>query len=223
MRDGKIIFTDKKVSADGFQFVVNKLNVSVAKVALPITSLATNFSVSAQLLSAQGEAFGDIVFKGWLDYLAKDMDAVLTLKNIDLTKFSVYYGNFISHKKLTSARLDLNSTFKAKRNDLEVVSNFNLSKIVYAQDDQSQLSELGLVKDALEFFIDADGNLKLEFKINTTLDHPELSAQKLKSIILKAAAKNLANQSPQQLADKVANVLDKYKGLGKELKSIFGK
>lgn len=223
LRDGKIIFTDKKVTADGFQVIINKLNIKVAKVALPITSLATNFSISAELLSHQAEAFGKITFSGWLDYLAKDLDAELEVKDLDVTKFSVYYGNFISNRKLSSARLDLISTFKARNNALQIITKLNLSNLVYAQEQgQAQQLNLDLMKNALDLFTDPKGNLRLEFDINTLLDNPALSQEKIKGIILKAAMKNLSNQSPQQLIDKVASVIDQYKGLGKELKAIFG-
>jgi len=225
VENGKIIFTDRKVTAEGFQVIVDKLNVKVAKVALPVTSLATNFKISAELVNAGGKVFGNVAFGGWLDYLAKNMDAQLEVKDLDVVNFSPYYGNFISSKKLTQAILDLNSTFKAKNNALEILTNFNLSKIVYAKTDeqQQQQLELNLVQDALDLFTDTDGNLKLEFKIDTALDNPSLSPEKIKKIILKAATKNLSNQSPQQLVDKVTNAINKYKDLGKQLKSIFGK
>jgi len=224
VENGKIIFTDRKITAEGFQLIVDKLNVKVSKVALPITSLAANFEISAELVNAGGKAFGNIVFGGWLDYLAKNMDAQLEVKDLDVVNFSPYYGNFISNKKLARAILDLNSTFKAKNNALEIITDFNLSKIVYEKtEEQGQQPELNLMQDALDFFTDADGNLKLEFKIDTALDKPALSPEKIKKIILKAATKNLSNQSPQQLMDKVTNAISKYKDLGKELKSIFGK
>ncbi len=221
LRDGKIIFTDKKITPGGFQVIVNKLNIKVSKVVLPITSLAANFRITAQLLSFQGTPFGDIVFSGWLDYLAKDMDAELEVKDLDVTNFSVYYGNFISNRKLSSAKLDLISTFKAKHNALQIVSKLNLSHLVYAQAQEQQL-DLDLMKNALDLFTDSEGNLGLEFDIDTLLDNPALSQEKIKKIILKAAMKNLSNQSPQQLINKVATVIDQYKGVAKELKAIFG-
>jgi len=222
LRDGKIIFTDKLVAVDGFKVIVNKLNIKVAKVALPISSLATNFNLSAQLLSSGGKPFGDIAFGGWLDYLAKDMDAELEIKGLDVTEFSVYFGNFISNRKLSSAQLDLISTFKAKHNVLGIATKLNLSKLVYAQgQEQAQSLDLNLMKNALDLFTDPKGNLSLEFDIDTLLNKPALSPEKIRKIILKAALKNLTNQSPQQLVDKVATVIDQYKGLGKELKAIF--
>lgn len=219
--NGKVIFTDRKVTPEGFQVIVDKLNVRVAKVTLPITSLATNFKISAELLNSQRISFGNIEFGGWLDYLAKDMDAELTIKNMDITNFSAYYGDFISKKKLLKAMLDLNSTFKAEHNALQIITNFNLSNLVYEQTQETE-PQIELMKDALDFFTDAKGNLKLEFKVDTKLDNPSLDPDKLKKIILKAAMKNLANQSPQDLVNKVANAIDKYKDIGKELKNIFG-
>ncbi len=224
VRDAKIIFTDRSEDHGSLtnQVIVDKLNISVAKVSLPITSLATNFSLSAQLSNPAGKPFGNIVFSGWLDFLAKDMDAKLEVKDLDVTNFAPYYGNFISNKKLLSARLNLGSTFKAKNNALQIITDFNLSNLVYAKTEE-ELAVPDLMKNTLDLFTDSDGNLHLEFNINTKLDNPALSPDKLKSIILKAAMKNLSSQSPEQIVDKVANIIDKYKDFGKELKDIFGK
>jgi uncharacterized protein involved in outer membrane biogenesis len=220
LRDGKIIFTDKKVSNEGFRIIVNKLNIKVAKVALPVTSLQTNFSISAQLLSAQGDPFGDLTFSGWLDYFARDLDAELEVNNLDVTQLSVYYGNFISNRKLSSARLDLASILKAKNNALHINTKFNLSNLVYASQEDQPLN-LDLMKNALDIFTDTKGDLHLEFDIDTLLDNPALDQEKLQKIILKSAAKNLSQQPPQQLIDKVTSIIDQYKGVGKELKNIF--
>ena len=221
LRDGKIIFTDRKVSPAGYQVIVNKLYIKVSKVSLPLQSLATNFDLSAQLDTPLGEAFGKITFSGWLDYLAKDMDAKLEVKEMDVTNFSPYYGNFISNKKLLSANLNLGSTFKAKNNALNIITDLNLTNLVYEKTEEKL--GLELAKNTLDLFTDAFGNLNLVFDIDTKLDNPAITQDKLKKIILKAAMKNLSSQSPEQLVDKVSKVIDQYKNLGKELKSIFGK
>lgn len=222
IRDGKIIFTDRKVLSSGFQVIIDKLNVRVAKVAMPISSLATNFAVSARLVNSGGMAFGNIEFDGRLDYLERTMDAVLEVKDLDVVNLSAYYGNFISAKKITRGILNLNSAFKAQNNALRITSNLDLSQLTYEQSEEVQ-PELELMKDSLDFFTDAKGNLHLEFVVDTKLDKPALSQEQLKKIILKAAMKNLASQSPQQLVDKVADAINKYKDLGKELKNIFNK
>ncbi len=227
VENGKIIFTDRKISAVGFQVIVNKLNVKVSKVTLPITSLAADFKISAELVNSGGKAFGNITFGGWLDYLAKDMDAKLELKDLDVANFAPYYGNLISNKKINSAMLNSNSTFKSNNNDLEILTDLNLSRIVYEKTPESEPAQeqpvFDLVNSTLDLFTDASGRLALQFKINTLMDKPALSREKIMNIILKAAMKNLSHQSPQQIADKVSQVIEKYKDIGKELKNIFGK
>jgi hypothetical protein len=81
--------------------------------------------------------------------------------------------------------------------------------------------EFGLTSDALDMFTDQQGNLRLEFEIDTKLNNPSLSPDKIKGIILKAAMKNLSGQSPEQIIDKVTSKIEKYKDIGKELKNIF--
>jgi hypothetical protein len=220
VRDGKIKFTDKKVTPDGFRMSIGKLNVRVAKVALPITSLETNFDLSAQLLSWADEPFGEVTLSGWLDYLARDLDAELEIKGLDLTRLSVYYGNFISSRKLASAKLDSVSVAKARNNDLNIATKFNLSNLTYAS-GESEYLDLNVVKNTLDLFTDPQGNLALEFSINTLLDKPAFSQQDIQKIILKAAAKNLTKQPPQHLMNKVNNMIDQYENIGKELKNIF--
>jgi hypothetical protein len=221
LRDGKINFKDKKIAIGGFQVSLDKLNIKVAKVIFPLTSLATNFDLSGQLLGRQNGPCGKITLSGRLDYLAKDLDAVLEVKGLDLTEFSVYYGNFISKRKLSSASLDLVSTFKSRNNLLHIANKFNLSNLVYAE-NQSEEVDLDFTKNALDLFTDAKGNLSLEFDIDTLLDKPALSRKKIKTLILKMAAKNLAQQSPQDLVSKVSAIINQYGGKDKGIKNILG-
>ncbi len=226
VQNGKIKFIDKKVSAEGKEIILEKLNLKISKVSLPLTSLAVNFSFTAELVSPQEAPYGKISFSGWLDYFAQAMDAQLEIKNLEVTNFAPYYGNFISQKKLSSANLDLVSKFKAQNNVLNIVTDFNLSKIVYAlsaaQDKEEAPLDLNLAKNALDLFTDRKGSLHLEFELQTALDKPTLSQEKIQSVILKAALQNLSQQSPQDLVDKVTDIISQYKDLGKELKGIFG-
>jgi len=223
VENGKLIFTDRKIRAEGFQVILDKINVRVAKVYMPLTSLATDFKVSAILNDAQGNTFGSINFSGWLDYIAKDMDAKLDVQNLNMANFSSYYGNFISNRQISSAILNLNSVFKSKNNDLKIITDFNLSKIIYDQ-SQSALSQpiFELANSTLDLFTDEKGELKLQFEVDTKMDNPSISRDKLMNIILKAAMKNVSSRSPEQIVDKVTSTIEKYKDIGKELKNIFG-
>ena len=221
IRNGRINFTDKKINPSGYKITLGRVNASVSKVMLPPTSLKTNFKVSLDVLSPDSDKLGSAGFSGWVDFGPKDMDALLTVKDLDLVYFSPYYGNFISSKKLLSARLNINSDLRSEKNNLGILTKFRLSNLVYAQEEEGVLPELNLSKNALDFFTDSKGNLDLEFEINTKLDNPNLSGEQLKKVVLKAAAKNLANQSPEELITKVNDNIEQFKAIGKTLKSIF--
>jgi len=223
IRNGKVVFTDKKVELSGYKVILGKLNARIAKVMLPPTSLKANFKISTDVLDPDSQKLGSATLDGWIDFGPKDMDAVLNIKDLDLVYFSPYYGNFISNKKLLSAKLNVNTTFRSKDNNLNIFTDFKLSNLTYARQEQveGELPELDLTRNALDFFTDSKGNLSLEFEINTQLDHPGVKPDELKKIILKAAAKNLANQSPTDLIQKVNDNIDQFKAIGKTLKSIF--
>ncbi|MDD5432107.1 MAG: DUF748 domain-containing protein [Candidatus Omnitrophica bacterium] len=228
--DGRLNFTDKKIIAEGFKIIMDKINISVAKVMVPITSLNTKFKMSSSLLNSEGITIGNFDFSGWVDFGRKDMDAVFTVKDLDITNFSLYYGDFISTKKLQSAKLEFLSKLTAKSNDLSILSNLKLYNLIYApqepiSESQSQLEmpKPDFAKNALDLFTDKGGNLNLEFNIDTKLDNPQISVKQLKKEILRAAVRNLSNQNPAQLMEKISNTVDQFKDFGKQMKELFKK
>ncbi len=224
IRNGRVIFTDKKVSSGGVKIIIDKLNLNVSKAILPVTALNVRFDLSAGFTDSAANPLGSVLAKGWVDMSAKDMDAKLQVKDLEITQFEPYFGNFISNKKISAGKLNLTSLFKAKDDQLEIANNFRLFGLTYAQQENTQESsglDLDMVKNTLDLFTDKSGNLDLEFTINTRLDNPALDADKLKRIILKAAVRNLSNQSPDELANKVRDTVEKIKGFSKGLKAIF--
>jgi hypothetical protein len=225
LRNGKFTFNDKKASPDGFKTILNRIDVDISKVVLPLTSLKTNFKISADFLNSDDQKIGSFIFSGWLDFGTKDMDGALTIKNLDITYFSPYYGSFISNKKLLSAKLNTRTTLKSKNNNLDTLTSLRLSDLVYARREVEnlELPSLSLTRNALDFFTDAGGNLDLEFDIRTKLDNPNVGIEQLEKIILKAAAKNLANQNPEDLIRKVNDNVEQIKAFGKGLEKLFKK
>jgi uncharacterized protein involved in outer membrane biogenesis len=223
LRNGQVIFNDKKVSPQGLKTILTKVNVDVSKVILPPTSLKTNFKVSGDFIRPDHKKIGSINFSGWLDFGPKDMDGALEVKDLDITYFSPYYGSFISSKKLLSAKLNAKTTFKSRNNNLNTLTSLRLSGLVYAKSEDSELQvpSLSLSRNALDFFTDSKGNLDLEFEINTKLDEPSISIEQLEKVMLKAATKNLANQSPEDLIRKVNDNIEQFKDFGKGLEAIF--
>ncbi|MCK9603213.1 MAG: DUF748 domain-containing protein [Candidatus Omnitrophica bacterium] len=222
INNGKLIFTDKKISAEGYKTILEGINLKVSKVMLPPTSLNTRFNLSANFLSPDGKALGSIDTNGWIDFRPKNMDAIFQIKDLEVTHFSPYYGDFISSRKILSGKLNFTSYLKAKNNDLKAECKLLLSGLTYEQQALPEgETKLDLFKSTLDFFTDKEGNLNLEFEINTRLDKPAITRAELHKIILNAAKRNLSNQSPQELYEKVSDTVKQFKKFGKELKDIF--
>jgi hypothetical protein len=221
---GKFNFIDYKVSSEGFYVNLDDINSSISKVMLPPTSLNAKFKFSCKITGQDNEPLGTIGSEGWIDFGPKNMDASFEVIGLEAAYFSPYYEGFLSKRKVLSAKVNLKSRLKAINNDLNINTDFRLSGLVYAQEEQPEealISSFELAKDTLDLFTDREGNLNLKFSVKTKLDHPEISADELKKSILKAAARNLADQSPEDLAEKVNSTLQKFKGIGKEMKEIF--
>ncbi|MFH0790818.1 MAG: DUF748 domain-containing protein [Candidatus Omnitrophota bacterium] len=223
IKKGRIVFTDKKINPQGYQIIADNIDIEISKVMLPPTSLNTKFKLTASFMDSKAAALGNARFSGWVDFGPKNMDADLEIDGLDVTYFVPYCGNFISDKKLLSARLNLKSQMKAENNDLAVLSNLRLSDLAYAKDqDQTEkgVSKFELAMNTLDLFTDTEGNLNLEFTINTKLDKPGINIADLKGIMLAAAVKNLSSQPPAQVIDKVNNAIEQIKGFGKDMKQL---
>ena len=223
VKEGRFIFTDKKVTPEGLKVILDNVFASISKVTFPLTSLTANFKVSADIMDADYKSIGSAATAGYIDFMRKDMDANVNIKDLNVIYFEPYYGDFISKKKLLSAKLNLNTALKAQNNDLDINSNLRLSELVYAKVEQKEgeVPELNLAKDALDLFTDSEGNLNLNFEVRTKLDNPSLSPKQLKKVILRAALNNLMNANPQTLIDKVQQNIGQFKEIGKQFKKIF--
>lgn len=224
VKDGKITFNDKKISSAGLEIILKNININVSKIKFLPTALRAYFQASANLVSPENSWLGSFDAKGWIDWGKKDMDAKFDVKNFEAAYFYPYTGDFISQRKVISAKVDLASTLKAQNNDLEAACDFNLHNLAYAQ--VSAEKEITnpfdmFTKNALDLFMDPGGNLKLEFTVDTKLDQPELGGKKLKRIILEAAAKNLLNQDPRDVAAKLEKTVKDFTDFGKQVSDIF--
>ncbi|MBM3244602.1 MAG: DUF748 domain-containing protein [Candidatus Omnitrophica bacterium] len=223
--DGEIIFTDGKISQRGYKTVLDKVNLKVSgSITLP-ASLRVKADFNAEVCDGDKKALGGMNFSGWVDLKAKDMDGVFKISGLEVTHFAPYYGDFISHRKLVSAKLNLVSILKAKNNDLNVDSMMKLYNLVYLKEEttEGQPQQFDLEKKALDLFADKEGNIIFEFVFDTKLDDPQITSDKLKQIMQQAAIKNLASQSPAALMDKIGNTVKDFEDFGKKMKELFKK
>ena len=218
--DGRLIFTDNKINPEGYQVIVDKINVDISKVTLPPASLSTNFKVSAILLDREGNPAGEAGLNGWIDFGPKDMDGRLELKDIEAASLAPYLQDMIKVKKLLSARIGLSADLKAKNNNLSAKCHVEFSR--QARLDK-QDSSSDIASDVLSIFSDDAGNMAFDFTINTKLDNPRLNSLNMKGIIGQAAVDNIASQPAENVIEKVKDTVEKFKDIGDSFKDIFKK
>jgi len=224
IKDGKVIFLDKKLDPQGYRVAVGNINVSVSKVAFPPTSLLTRFTASADLLGADDTPAGKALTSGWIDFGPKNMDGKFELINVEATTLAPYYQKIISTKKLLSAKLNFDADLKAKDNDLVAKCHTEFSNVIYDKSSQeTKQTVIDILPSVMNIFSDAAGAITFDFSIHTKLDKPRVDVVNLKGSIGQAAVENVFNQSPDQMEEKVKEVGKEFKELGKSLKDIFKK
>jgi hypothetical protein len=219
VRNGKIVFTDKKIDPQGYKTVLSDVNVRVSKVAFPPASLSANFDFSSRVMTGGSGDIGRIILKGWADFVHKNMDADLEIKDLNPAHFIPYLDNFISKRRLLSGKLNLSSIFKSRNNDLNIDTDFRLSDLVYLPDIplvDGEAAPIDFEKTALDLFADTEGRVNFTFNLKTKFDKPDISAKQLKDAMLTAAAGNIFAQDPAEIYRKVMDI-------GKQFEQMFKK
>ena len=217
VKKGKVIFIDKKISPAGFKNILDKINLSILKANFLPTSLRANYRLSAVFTDADSRAIGDLKGEGWFDFRQKDMDGYIEVKGLDASHFQPYYGSFISERKLRSANMNLKADLKSKSNDLAAVCHLELYNLTYEEVAQPQEKQ-NIFSNTLDLFTNEKGQIALDFTLRTRFDRPVFSGSKFKSVMIKAAGKNLANQPPEKIIDRVSNTIEQFKQMFKKPK-----
>jgi hypothetical protein len=220
VKNGTLEFIDQKIDRQGWRVLLERINFKVSKLALPPTSLFTRFRLSADILDPHSQKLGSASASGWIDFGPKDMDGNFQLKDLQITYFFPYYGNFLSRKNLLSAKLNFNADLKAKNDDLKISCHLELADFVYGPEEEPKTEKdkfLALMPDALDLFRDTTGRVKMDFTIPTTLSNPRINILRF---VAQGAQKNLT-KDPENTIQKISNTVEKFKALGKSLKNIF--
>mgnify|MGYP001609721911 CR=1 FL=1 len=221
VRAGKVIFTDKKLSPEGYKVNVDSIHIDIAKIAFPPTSLYTNFNLSAVLRSADNSPGGSLNASGWIDFGPKNMDGRVELSELDIAALAPYFQNMFPVKKMLSAKLNLTADLKAKNNDLTIKCHGEILKQTKKSEGQSDKPEL--FSDIVNFLSDTEGKITFDFPIHTKLDNPRFDMLNLKGIIAQTVVENIVTQPPENVVDKVKGAVGEIEELGKSLKKIFKK
>lgn len=214
--NGKFIFTDRKVSAAGFNTVIDKFNFYLTK-ANPIPlSLRANYGFSGIVTDINYKVLGRLGGEGWLDFGLKDMDGYLEIKDLDAVHFQPYYGNFISERKLLAAAVNLRADLKSKSNDLSAKCHFELANLAY-EAPAAQEEKPTIFSNSLDLFTNDQGKIILDFTLRTRFDQPSFNIRKFRSAVTKAAGQTLSKQ-PDKVIERMGNTFEQFREMFKKPK-----
>ncbi len=226
IKNGTIKFIDKKIDSQGYETILQDINVSLSKVSLPPTSLFTRYRLSADIVDPKGLMLGNLSGSGWIDFGPKDMDGNFQLQDVQATYFSPYcgdlFGDLLAQKSLSSAKLNFNADLKAKGDDLKIACHLALSDFVYNKVQAPREKEAIPISipNILNVFMNKEGKIDLNFTTETRLSQPSFNILK---IVSGAVKKNIAEQPPEKTMENVSNAIEQFKALGKNLKDMWKK
>lgn len=221
IRNGRVVFIDKKINSEGYKVTVRDINIHISKITLPPTSLYTNFSLSAVLADNENRPSGRAIASGWIDFGPKNMDGKIELSDIDVASLAPYFQHMIPVKKFLSARLNFTADLKAENNDLTARCHAEFISSPREAEDAGPQGDL--IPDILNLFSDTSGKIVFDFPIHTKLDNPKIDFISLKGNIGQAAVQNITSQPAENVVEKIKDVADQFKDIGKNLKDIFKK
>jgi len=225
VENAKVSYLDQSISSRGVKTILNRLNLNISKTLFPINQINLKFGFASDISDRDVKKIGSLSGDGWVNLVNKSAQCKFSIEDLDISYFEPYYGDLISKRKLLSASLNLNSHAEAEDNDLKIDSQLRLSDLVYQVDDpdpESTMLDIGsIIGEALDLFIDQNGNLELDFTINTKLDHPKVEVKQIKKAVLTAALANLTGQPPERIIEKFESIVDRFKDFGEQMEGIF--
>jgi len=226
IKDGSLIFIDKKVDPAGYKITLGNINADIAKATFPPTSLLTRFNLSASLVDNQNATKGQASATGWIDFAPKNMEGRVELKGIDVTSFAPYYQAFAPAKKLAAGKLNFTSDLKAENNDLVGKCHLEVVDLVYAKETPAEgqpPAEPDLMASALNILSGNTGKIAFDFILKTKLDNPKIDLKGLKGMFAQSAVQNFVNQPPEKIIENAKDLKQQFKDFGKAMKEMWKK
>lgn len=185
IRNGVIDFTDRSISKEGMKIKIQNINIDVDNFYNYPVSAITNFDITGKVPWHAGLGEGTIDCQGWLNLFKKDIQAKLKITDIDGVAFYPYYSSWINLEKtrIQKAKLNFVSNIQGLNNEVSADCRFELTELTFKKrsiDEQQQNAEkiANTVLDMLRSL--NKGNIVLDFKYKTTMDHPKFTFSDIK-------------------------------------------
>lgn len=178
IKDGSMNFLGQGQGVSEVKINLTELNFNLNNLYMFPYSAITEFDLKAKIPWQEAEKQGKVEAAGWLNFFKKDMQANVKIEGIDGISLYPYYSNWVDLKnaRIEKARLNFTSDIRGLNNNVTARCRLELTDIVRRPLEEGELPQkASKITDAvLDIFRALDqGNVVLNFTINTKMDRPE--------------------------------------------------
>jgi hypothetical protein len=226
IRDSRVTFVDKGL-ADGSASVIRCLLDLECRRPSLLQILRMQFKGQGRLTLENGDPLGLIFFDGWVEPLARNMDAEAVLSEVRLSGLRPYYKKYFK-KEVKSGDVGLTIRAASKDNDLLADCHLELARVKFKEPETAVGIAQEPVKGAFDFaslaadsFLSRDGGLALDFSVRTKMDRPRFENLKVRGDFFKNRVEAVFTKPPEEAIRDIKNIGKEFQEIGKQFKEIF--
>lgn len=194
LTNGETMILDNALAApEGLRTVFDRVELHLRQLQWPLRpTTATHFSLSSRIAPVGGfQGSGSrITLKGWINWLRRDLQANLEVKDLDMAQFKPYLKEDTAFfTSLESCKIQFSSEAKSVENVLTAACRFRMSDVVVASGDPLEGKLFGIPSTTIwQWFEQSGKGASLEviakghlqpFKVNSV----NFSTDFMKSVI----------------------------------------
>lgn len=178
IKGGKLEVIDKRTGEYGISFNIEEFNLSAENINFSQDSHEiTSFNLSGKIPWGNKAESGSIRMQGWYNPAKKDMQADLSIQNIDGVYLYPYYAQWVDLEaaRIESAKLNFNSRLLGLNNNLTAQCRLELTDIQdkeRGEDERKRRAEMIKGEVLRRLSLDEEGKVAVNFVVNTKIDDP---------------------------------------------------
>lgn len=184
--ESTLTFTDKSIGEAGYTGVIEDLNVDMRNVIFPARKeVITSFEIKGMIPWDGEKEKGGVDIHGWINFFKKDMQATLSVNNIDGLAFFPYYARWVNleESRIDKVKLNFSSDINGLNNDVTADCRLELTDISFKprEPEEEPKKAEKIAQTILNIFKTMDKSaISFNFTVKTKMDNPEFGFEDIK-------------------------------------------
>jgi hypothetical protein len=213
LMDGEIVILDNALAdPNGLQTALDRVELHLRQLQWPIRpTTVTHFSLSSRMNPGgrQQESVSRIILKGWINWLRRDLQANLEVKDLDVAQFNPYLkGDAAFFSNLESCKIQFSSEAKSTENVLTATCRFRMSDVTVNPENSLDGKLFGIPSATIWQWFERSGKgANLEVFVKGHLQPFRVSSVNFSTDFMKSAIASSIPFKVQQIAEKGQEVI----------------